>query len=350
MTTTIDSDAHVIETDRTWEFMTQAEQRYKPVTVEPRNDEAKGVLYWIIDGKLKRRRTNIGGDTSEASREMTDVGARLSHMDELGTDIQVLYPTIYTRKIADNPAADSALGRSYNRWMAEVWEQGKGRLRWVAIPPLLELDKAKDELTFAKNHGAVGVFMRGFEGDRHLSDPSFFPLYDLCSDLDMAVCVHAGTSNTEVANFLGFGGDGGSFAVSKIPVISSFHTLLLHKVPQRFPKLRFCFVEASSQWVPHIIHDLVRRNAQADGKHLQGVVSNDILRDNHLYVACQTDDDIPYVLTVAGEGNLIMGTDYGHADTASELAALNTLRNMSDVGAERSNKILDDNARALYVL
>ena len=81
-----------------------------------------------------------------------------------------------------------------------------------------------------------------------------------------------------------------------------------------------------------------------------GVVTNDILRDNHLYVACQTDDDIPYVLTVAGEGNLIMGTDYGHADTASELAALNTLRNMSGVGAERSNRILDGNARALYAL
>jgi predicted TIM-barrel fold metal-dependent hydrolase len=348
MTMTIDSDAHVIETDRTWAFMTQAEQRFKPVTVEPRDDEDKGALYWIIDGKIKRRRRNIGGDTSEASRELTDVGARLKHMDELGTDVQVLYPTIYTRKIADNPAADSALGRSYNRWLAEVWEQAKDRLRWVAIPPLMELDKAKEELAWAKDHGAVGTFMRGFEGDRHLSDPSFFPLYDLLSELDMAVCVHAGTSNPEVARFLGFGGDGGSFAVSKIPVINSFHTLLLHKIPQRFPKLRFCFVEASSQWVPHVIHDLVRRDAQAAGKHLQGVVTDDILRDNRMYVACQTDDDIPYVLTVAGEGNLIMGTDYGHADTASELSALNTLRGMNDVGAERANKILDDNARALY--
>ena len=349
MTTTIDADAHVIETDRTWEFMTAAEQRYKPVTVAPRDGDSDA-LYWIIDGNIKRRRVNIGGDTNEASRELTDVQARLSHMDELGTDVQVLYPTIYTRKIADDPAADTALGRSYNRWLAEVWEQGKGRLRWVAIPPLMDLSKAKDELAYAKEHGAVGIFMRGFEGDRHLSDPYFFPLYDILSNLDMAVCVHAGTSNREVANFLGFGSDAGSFAVSKIPVISSFHTLLLHKVPARFPHLRFCFVEASSQWVPHVIHDLVRRDAQAAGKHLQGVVTDDILRDNRMYVACQTDDDIPYVLTIAGEGNLIMGTDYGHADTASELAALNTLRNMSEVGAERANKILDDNARALYAL
>jgi predicted TIM-barrel fold metal-dependent hydrolase len=192
--------------------------------------------------------------------------------------------------------------------------------------------------------------MRGFEGSRHLSDPYFFPLYAILADLDMPLCVHAGTSNVEVAKFLGFGTDSGSFAVSKIPVISAFHTLLLHKVPERFPGLRFAFVESSSQWVPHIIHDLVRRSAQAAGKHLQGVVTDDILRNNRMYVACQTDDDIPYVLTVAGEDNLVMGTDYGHADTASELAALNTLRSMSAVGSERANKILDDNARTLYAL
>jgi len=112
MAITIDSDAHVIESDRTWEFMTGPDAKHKPTTVAP--VEGSGRLYWIIDGKLKARRTNIGGDTTEATREVADVEARLRHMDDLGTDIQVLYPTIYTRKIADDPAADFALGRSYN--------------------------------------------------------------------------------------------------------------------------------------------------------------------------------------------------------------------------------------------
>ncbi len=346
---TIDADAHVIETDRTWEFMEGEYARYKPVTVAPVEGESKR-LSWIIDGKLKPRRVNIGSDTSEASRELHDVKARLSHMDELGTDIQVLYPTIYTRKIADSPAADYALGRSYNRWLAEIWEQGEGRLRWVAMPPLMDLSKAKEELEFAKEHGACGVFMRGFEGDRHLSDPYFFPMYDIAMGLDLPICIHAGTSNPTVANFLGFGTDSGSFLVSKLPVMSSFHTLLLHKVPQRFPTLRFAFVEASAQWVPHVVHDLVRRFAQADGKHLEGVVSNEMLAENRMYVACQTDDDVSYVVGVAGEDNLVIGSDYGHADTASELAALNTLREHDPVGPRIANKILGANAKALYGL
>ena len=345
MSLTIDSDSHVIETDHTWDFMTGADSKYKPVTVAP-TEEDSGRLYWIIDGKLKQRRTNIGSDTTEASRELADVGARLAHMDELGTDIQVLYPTIYTRKIADRPEADTALGKSYNRWLAEIWEQGKDRLRWIAIPPLMDLSKAEEELTFAKDHGACGVFFRGFEGDRHLSDPYFFPLYDILTDLDLPLCVHAGSSNPEVASFLGFGTDGGSFLVSKLPVISAFHTLLLHHIPERFPKLRFAFVEAASGWVPHILHDLVRRFAQADGRHLEGVVTDDILRENRMYVACQTDDDLPYLLGVTGEDNVIIGTDYGHADTASELMALNTFRKTTPAAV--ADKILDDNARAVY--
>lgn len=33
----IDSDAHVIETDRTWEFMDGSDAQYKPVTIVSRD-------------------------------------------------------------------------------------------------------------------------------------------------------------------------------------------------------------------------------------------------------------------------------------------------------------------------
>ena len=58
-TLTIDADAHVIETDRTWEFMDGEYERYKPVTVAPTEGEPKR-LHWIIDGKIKlKSRVNI---------------------------------------------------------------------------------------------------------------------------------------------------------------------------------------------------------------------------------------------------------------------------------------------------
>jgi uncharacterized protein len=346
---TIDADAHVIETEATWENMDGPDRRYKPVTVAQAGTEGGNQRYWLIDNQLRARGGSERSHTSAASREMLDVEERLRHMDELGTDIQVLYPTIYTRRISSDPRGDSALGKSYNRWMADIWHKGKGRLRWAAIPPLMELDRMPAELRFAKDNGACAVFMRGYEGERHLADPYFFPLYEEASRLDLPICVHAGSANPAVVDFLNFGG---TFLVSKVPVISSFHTLLLHEVPSKFPRLRFGFVEATSQWVPHILHDLARRvdRLQVEEHALRGEVNSDILRKNRMYVACQTDDDLAYVLQYAGEDNIVMGTDYGHADTSAELDALNTLRRSDLVGQRVVDKILDANARALYGL
>ena len=45
-----------------------------------------------------------------------------------------------------------------------------------------------------------------------------------------------------------------------------------------------------------------------------------------------------------------MGSDYGHADTTSELAARSTFRSTSPVGQRIANKMLGDNARTLYAL
>jgi predicted TIM-barrel fold metal-dependent hydrolase len=64
----------------------------------------------------------------------------------------------------------------------------------------------------------------------------------------------------------------------------------------------------------------------------------------------QTDDDIPYVLGYSGEDALVIGTDYGHNDTSSEILALRKLKEDGNVPARVVNKILDDNARALYGL
>ena len=63
-----------------------------------------------------------------------------------------------------------------------------------------------------------------------------------------------------------------------------------------------------------------------------------------------TFDDLPYVLQYAGEDHIIIGSDYGHNDTSSEIMALQTLKAQGDVSPAVIDKILDANARALYAL
>ena len=46
--------------------------------------------YWMIDGRVIPR-NNVGRDLPVESREMSDLSARIKHMDELGIDVQVIY-------------------------------------------------------------------------------------------------------------------------------------------------------------------------------------------------------------------------------------------------------------------
>jgi uncharacterized protein len=339
----IDSDAHVIETDRTWELMDEAERPLKPpVVVEAENGNR---AFWIIDGKLRPKGfANVGGETPKESRELLDVASRLRHMDELGTDVQVLYPSMLTH-MTDRSDLDIAMCKSYNRWLAEVWGQSNGRLPWIARLPLLNMDESIAELSWAKDNGCRGIFMMSMEGDKLLTNKYFFPLYEEASRLNIPICVHASMGNPTIEALLSQDRDSGNFSKFKLSVISSFHSLVIDGIPDMFPQLRFGFIEVSSQWVPHLCHDLARR-FEWKGREL----AKNLLADNRMYVACQTDDDLPYVLQYAGEDNLLIGTDYGHADTSSELRALQTFRERTDIPERVIEKILDDNPRVFYGL
>lgn len=338
---TIDADAHVIENESTWEYLLESERRLRPQIVTATSKEGASIDYWLVDGKV-RPWTNIGKDTPKAAREMSDLSIRIKHMDDLNIDVQVIYPTFFIFPYTQRPEVDLALSRSYNRWMADIVKKAPDRFSWVMVPPLLSMGRVSEELKFAKENGACGVFMRGLEGERRLSDPYFFPLYEEASRLDLPICVHSANGSMTVHDFFL---DETGFCKFKLAVVGAFHSLVYEGVPERFPKLKIGIIEVSAQWVPYAIHDLVRRMAKK-GKQLD----KQVLKDKRIYVACQTDDDLPYILEYAGEDNLVIGSDYGHADSATEIEALRKITHEGNVTPRVINKILNDNARALYGL
>src|SRR4030095_10525639 len=183
----IDADAHVIETERTWSFMLEEDRRFAPeLLVSTKN----GVEYWRIDERVFPN-SNLGLNRPEESLDLTDVSARLAHMDSLGIDIQVLYPSLSLGPLTARAEVELALCRGYNRWLAQIWKLGKNRLRWVVLPPLRRMDRAIEEINFGKANGACGVFMRGFEDERLLSDSSLFPVYEEGKRLGLPICIHA---------------------------------------------------------------------------------------------------------------------------------------------------------------
>jgi uncharacterized protein len=339
----IDADAHVIECEKTWDYLEGGDKRYRPVAIAVDMPSGKTQNFWIIGGRLIGGRDNVGQDTSKESREMANIDSRLKHMDQIGTGIQVLYPTLFLRPVTDNPRIELALCRSYNRWMADIWSKEKKRLRWAVQLPLLSMDEALDELRWSKGNGACAVFMRGVETRHTLHDPYFFPLYEEASRLNMPIGIHSGIGNFTINEMLG----GEPFRVAKLIVIGGFHSMILNGIPEKFPTLRIGAIEVAAQWVPYIVHDLNLRFPKLEGKQARPDV---LSGGNQLFVACQTDDDLPYVLKYAGENCLMIGSDYGHADNASELLALAKLKEQGDIDPKVIDKILYTNPAKFYGL
>ena len=161
----------------------------------------------------------------------------------------------------------------------------------------------------------------------------------------MCVCrINSLTSTNKGCGFNREAGESG-FARFKVPVLSAFHSIVHDGIPQKFPKLRFGFIEVRAQWIPYMVVDLARR-FERDNR----IQKQNMIRDNHVYVTCQTDDDLPYILKYSGEDNIVIGSDYGHADTSAEIEALRKLKQKGEIEPRVIDKILYDNAKALYGL
>ena len=335
--TTIDADAHVIESEQTWGYI--SDEKLKPFLITRGGGRPH---QWLIDGRVFNRGVNVNRELPEAICEMRDIEARLKHMDELEIDIQVLYPSLFLRPLTGKPEVEVAICRSYNRWLTDICSKGRGRLHWIAVVPVIDIASAISEVQFAKANGACGIFMRGLIDDKRLSHPFFFPLYEEAEKLNLPVCVHASTGNFDWVEL--FDGENG-FMRFKVPVLSAFHSIVHDGIPKKFPQLRFGFIEVRAQWVPYMAVEIAKR-FERENK----TMARNIIRENRVYVACQTDDDLPYVLKYSGEDNIVIGSDYGHNDTSSEIEALRSLKRKGEVDPKVIDKILYDNAKALYGL
>ena len=358
---TIDSDAHVVESERTWDYLEPSEEKYRPRMFSTPDDDTK--RYWVVEDKIAGLRlpnlsdyqlqalSEIAGRnvvTPQAAREMDDVGLRLKHMDELGIDIQVLHNTLWIEQVTTKPAADVALCGSWNRWLAHIWKEGQGRLRWSCLVPTTSMPDAADQMRFAKENGAVAVCMRPIEGNRSFTDPYFYPIYEEAAKLDMAVAIHIANgnpANCELHRSFPEGLTARSFAMFRGPTVVACHTLLLSRMHQDFPTLRWGFIEASCEWIPWIYREASRRFA-GEGREFPV----DAFREFGIFVTCQTDEDLPWVLRYAGEHSLVIGTDYGHFDPSSEVDAISIFRQNQDISEESKERILHHNPKALYNL
>ncbi|HTE84944.1 MAG TPA: amidohydrolase family protein [Dehalococcoidia bacterium] len=358
----IDADTHVIESEEIWGYFDPALAGKKPALVAfPDPSTGTTTHRWVIDGKLFPKPHGKGGvflatppmdakqavDLDWACRSLNDTTTRIQHKDRMGVQTQVVYPTLFLAYLTDDQALDIALARSYNRFLAHAWAESVNQLRWVVVPPLQSIDASIEELNYGKQNGAVGVFFRGMEGERSLADPYFFPLYAEAERLDMPVCVHTGAGAPALTEMCDSRLTAAFSHIRLLPLMA-FHDLVYNRVPEQFPALRFGFIEAAASWMPFLLHFLRRRIRME--KRSTEQLGPKLCREYRMFVACEADEDIPYLLNHIGKANLLIGSDYGHHDQSAQPDLVSYIQAREDVPPAVVDKILRENPRRFYAI
>ena len=359
----IDADTHISEGAAMWALMDQAMQPRRPILMQVPDDTWYGNrdAFWLIDGEIYPKPAGRGSfalvtpseqkvqagrkDSTPATREMTDIKGRLADMVKLNTAMQIVYPTLFLVYNTTDKELEVALCRAYNRFLAQACAQSGGLMKWVVVLPLQSMNVAIDEIRFAKANGAVGVFFRGIEGEYTLDNPYLFPIYEEAQKHDLSICVHTGCGVKQVLEMFDLARNH-TFGHTRVMPLLAFRDLVANKIPEQFPGLRFGFIEAAAGWAPFLIH-IIRRLLKERFKYGS---SAEMFREYRLYIACEADEDIPYIAKYTGDDHLLIGSDYPHNDPSREDQFVNALNVREDISPQLRQKILYDNPRAFYAL
>ena len=119
-----------------------------------------------------------------------DAELRKSEYGGLGVQVQVActIPVMFSYDAKPDDALE--LGRFLNDHLAEVVSKDPHHYAGLATVPMQDTDKAIRELERAKSLGLLGVQIGSNINGLNLSEPQFFPFFEACQNLGMAVMIH----------------------------------------------------------------------------------------------------------------------------------------------------------------
>ena len=202
-------------------------------------------------------------------------------------------------------------------------------------------------MPWVKENGAVGVVTKPFEGHRFMLDPYFFPYFEAAQENDLAMTIHIANANEAYVSAIASAYDpSGGLPTFRMPTVHACNGLILSDIPEALPRaalgLHRVVVPVGAVDHPRVVPSREAGRLVLPGQPVQGV--------QHLRLGPRPDDDFPYVFDYVGDENIVIGTDYGHTDTSSEVDAIETFRKLDTISEESKRKVLVDNSVALYGL
>lgn len=329
----IDADGHILEPGDLWHEGIDRRYRDQAPRVVIDTD---GKERFLVDGRLIGNVTfglsSAGGcgipiedfhkmKYADGRKGGFDPHARVKDLDIDGIDAVVLYPTLglFTGAIADSGLA-AAVCRTYNRWIADFCKTHPDRLIGVAMLPMQSVDHAVEELKYARNTlGLRSAFLRPNPyNNRLLSDADYDPIWATAQDLDVSIALHEGTGGMPAVGGDRVRGFGARHIVSHTMEMQfASLNIIWGGVCERFPKLRFGFLECGGGWMPAWLDRMDRHFDRKGGFWEEISLSmrpSDYFRRQCWISFEPVEGTIAFAAEYLGANRLLWATDYPHVD------------------------------------
>ena len=292
----IDSDGHTVEFEpAVMDTLREIGgpgivERYKTKRTEGSTASLGGMLNWhkLPPAERHAQRLTVPPWWALPARNTLDRATsmlpKLLHerLDDMGIDVSILYPTFgLLAPHLDDQEIRQAACRAFNTYHADIFKEYSDRLIPVALIPMHTPDEAVAELDYAVGTlGMKAVMLAGHvlrpvpaaeqaspEAARYSywldtfcldSDYDYDPVWAKCVELNVAPTFHSAamgwgsrtSTSTYMYNHIGHFAEAGE-AVCK--------ALFFGGVPQRFPTLKFAFLEGGVSTGARLYADLIAR-------------------------------------------------------------------------------------------
>ena len=368
----IDADGHILEPPDLWEK--NLESKYQDRTIKMERDD-EGFEYLIIDGKISEISRGLGGTAAGMGRPGEEIinpnfhyldgpagaydpHARVKDLDKEGIDAAFLYPSlglIWEDEVQD-PGLAFAYARVYNDWLVDWCRPYPNRLIPVAHIPLIDMDRAVQELRRVVKKGMKGVMLTAHPvnkkayGDRYY-DPFWAEAQEMGVPVGIHVIVRSGFlgnewyPNTALATapfwYLA--------VISGFDVRAAFTSMFQGGVFERFPRLKVVVLEVGAGWLYHWLERMDSKwNHLGFGTGLKRPPSEYFNRQCWMTVDAD-ETSIADTLQRCGEDKFFWSTDYPHFDAFTD-AVKDVKENIKALPADTQQKLLGDNVARVYNL
>ena len=237
-----------------------------------------------------------------------DESLRIKEYEHFNTQVQVVCTIPVMFSYWANPKDCAELSRFLNDHIAELVQQYPKHYIGLGTIPMQDTEEAIKELERIKSLGLVGIQIGSNINDKNLSEDEFFPIFEACSRLGLAVMIHPW-------QMMGFD----SMKKYWLPWLVGMPaetsraacSMIFGGVLERLPNLRVCFSHAGGSFLPtlgRIEHgfncrpDLVAIDNQVNpreyvGKFWVDSITHDI-------------DALKYILNMQGSKRVCLGSDY----------------------------------------